>query len=69
MKVKELIDKLKEYNPEATVSMSTFDGLKSFSISFGGKTPTRKTCEKIVFYVPTKFDHYCYGKKPKETHE
>lgn len=54
MKVKEVIQKLKEYNPEADfcIVVNGFD--KNYEICFGGSEGTTKeTCSDVDFMVDT----------------
>jgi hypothetical protein len=56
MKVKELIEKLNRFNPEAETSVIVNNQPELYSITFGGpEGSTKENCEDVNFYV----DHLC----------
>jgi hypothetical protein len=60
LKVKELIEKLQKYNPDAEVSVVAHCQAYTFSLSFGGGDGCgREDCESVSFYV----DKLCTNEK------
>ncbi|MBQ4572121.1 MAG: hypothetical protein IJA80_02435 [Clostridia bacterium] len=52
MKIKELISKLKKYNPDATVNVVVNSTPKDFKICFGSSEGVSKnSCEDVSFMV------------------
>lgn len=52
MKVKELIEKLSEYNPEAEVKAVAHNYCHEFSISYGSSDGiTKNNCDMVGFYI------------------
>lgn len=52
MKVKELLEKLGEFNPKADVEVVAFCRRYAFSLSWGiSEGVTKKTAESVSFYV------------------
>lgn len=52
MRIRELIEKLGEYNPEARVDVVVHNMSEEFSIAFGGmEGDTKETTESVSFYV------------------
>lgn len=52
IKVKEIIEKLKEYNPEANVDVVAHNKSYDFTLAFGGcDGGTKENCEDVSFYV------------------
>ena len=59
MKVKELIEKLSQYNPEAKVDVVTYNLSEKFTITCGSSDGcTNKDCHMVSFYV----DRTCNNK-------
>ena len=61
MKVKEVIEKLTHYNPEADMSVVVHNFLEQFSITWGGggEGETQRDCKAVNFYV----DRICQGEE------
>lgn len=62
MRVKELIDKLQEFNPEAEVFLVAHDADQEFSICWGGNDGegiTRQHTSSVSFYV----DELCQSER------
>lgn len=54
MKVRELIEKLNEYNQNADVEICVNGMPKEFEICYGGSEGgTKSTCDEVVFMVGT----------------
>ncbi len=53
MNVKELIEKLFEYHPNAEMSIIVHNHKEEFSITFGGGSEgeTKQNCKEVHFYV------------------
>ncbi len=52
LKVAELIEKLKEYNPEAETDVIAMNYSQDFSLSCGGSDGcTKENCDSVSFYV------------------
>lgn len=52
LKVKELIQKLQEYNQEAEIYVIAHNKGYQFSITYGGSDGvTKETCESVSFYI------------------
>ncbi len=50
--VKELIEQLMDFNPQAFVSVVVFNHTEDFSIAWGNSEgTTKKTAEQVSFYV------------------
>ena len=60
MKIKDLAEKLKGYNPEAEVSVVVHCQKEQFSITFGSSDGvTKDNCDSVSFYV----DRLCQSEK------
>lgn len=54
MKVKEVIEKLKEYNPEAKFCIVVNGSDKNYEICFGGaEGVTKENCDSVDFMIDT----------------
>lgn len=52
MKVKDLIEELKKYNPEAETSVIVHCHREQFSLTWGGEGPeTKEETKEVGFYV------------------
>jgi len=53
MKVKELIQKLSEYNSDAEMSVIVHNHKEEFSITFGGGSEgeSKQNCKEVSFYL------------------
>lgn len=57
MKVKKLIEKLNEYNPNATVEICVNGMPQEFEICYGGSEGcTKSSCDEVVFMIGTDCD-------------
>lgn len=61
MKIKELIKKLQEFNPEAETKVIVHNYSEAFSITWGGESEgeTKENCKGVAFYV----DRLCQSEK------
>ena len=60
MKVKDLIEKLKEYNPEAEICVIVRNRNEQFSITYGtSEGGTKSNCAQVSFYI----DRLCQNEK------
>jgi len=61
MKVKELIEKLQAFNPEAETGVIAHNYNESYSITWGGglEGETKENCKEVNFYV----DRLCQGER------
>lgn len=64
MKVKDLIEELKKFNPEAETSVIVHCRVEKFSMAWGGggEGGTKAECERVDFYV----DRLCQNEKERE---
>lgn len=64
MNVKELIQKLQEYNPDALVDIVVHNRSQEFSICFGSSDGvTKEYCDSVSFYV----DALCQNERAEAT--
>jgi len=64
VKVKDVIAKLKEYNPEAETFVVVHDHVEQFSVTYGGggEGETKADCKEVHFSV----DRLCQSERCRE---
>jgi hypothetical protein len=66
MKVKQLIQKLLDYNLDAEVSVVVHHTKEEFTISYGGdEGSTQNNCESVSFYVDRLCNNETFNTKEK----